>query len=139
MDTELRSHYLKALGVADFLHTKTKVKTSDKDKISIKCLVIETNNSHSFCQPGKSQDFLLKMLSTIRLKQKNIKCVSIHANELNSTLRRYDAKAVLLMSKDLSPLSARHFSIHHPSEILANQALKREAWEVLKKIKKWLG
>ncbi len=39
------------------------------------------------------------------------------------------------MSKDLKSSSAHHFIAHHPSEILVNEQLKRETWEILKKIK----
>jgi len=44
----------------------------------------------------------------------------------------------LLMSKGLTSSSEQHFSTYHPSEILVNEQLKREAWEVLKNLKQCL-
>jgi hypothetical protein len=41
--------------------------------------VIETQNAHSFCQTGKVQDFLFKMLGAIGLEKANIKCITINA------------------------------------------------------------
>lgn len=97
--------------------------------------MVEVQNSRSFCQTGKYQDFLFKMLSAIGLNQVDIKCVSINADDLTRTLGQYNAKAVLLMGKGLTSSSSKHFVMHHPSEILMNERLKREAWEVLKNIK----
>ncbi|MBW5289135.1 MAG: hypothetical protein Rpha_0392 [Candidatus Ruthia sp. Apha_13_S6] len=107
-------------------------------KIETQCLVIETKTSHSFCQTGKNQDFLFKILGAIGLEESDIKCVSINTDNLNQTLERYNAKTVLLMSVDLKPSSYKHFSTHHPSEVLTNERFKREIWEVLKKVKQCL-
>ena len=135
MNEALRSRYLDALNVPEFLYVQTKTEDRSTIKIDTRCLVVETENSRSFCQPGKSQDFLLKMLSAIGLKQDDIKCISINVDDLSRTLAEYNAKTVLLMSEGLSVSSVHHFSTHHPGAILTNEQLKREAWEVLKKIK----
>lgn len=135
MNEALRSRYLDAMGVPEFLHTQTKDNSLNVQKISTQCLVLETPNPRSFCQVGKYQDFLLKMLSAIGLARDDIKYISISADDLTRTLGQYNAKTVLLMSKELEPSSEHHFVVHHPSEILMNEQLKREAWEVLKKIK----
>lgn len=135
MSEALRSRYLEALGVPEFLYTQNKPKNIDAKKINTQCLVIETQNSRSFCQAGKYQDFLLKMLSGIGLQQQDIHCISINADDLSRTLGQYNAETVLLMSKGLTPSSEQHFVTHHPSEILLNEQLKREVWEILKKIK----
>ncbi len=135
MSEALRSRYLEALGVPEFLYTQVEPENIDEQKINTQCLVIETQNSRSFCQPGKYQDFLLKMLGAIDLQQQDIHCISISADDLSRTLGQYNAKTVLLMSKGLNPSSDQHFVAHHPSEILMNEQLKREVWEVLKKIK----
>lgn len=135
MSEALRSRYLEALGVPDFLYDEDKTEDLDVQKISTHCLVIETQNSRSFCQAGKYQDFLLKMLGAIGLQQEDVNFISISADDLSRTLGQYNAKTVLLMSKDLNPSSEQHFVAHHPSEVLMNEQLKRETWEVLKKIK----
>ncbi len=138
MNNTLRAHYLEALGLPDFLYTQATTENFTAEKINIKCLVLETDNPHSFCQTGKSQDFLFKMLDAIGLKRSDVKCISIDVDNLSQTLAAYNAKTVLLMSKGLMPSAAQHFATHHPSKILINQQFKREAWEVLKKIKQCL-
>lgn len=135
MSEALRSRYLEALGVPEFLYAEEKPEDIDAQKIDTLCLVVETKNSRSFCQTGKYQDFLLKMLGAIGLHQQDVIFVSINADDLSRTLGQYNAKTVLLMSKDLKPSSEQHFIAHHPSEILVNEQLKRETWEVLKQIK----
>ena len=135
MSEVLRSRYLEALGVPEFLYAEEKSEDVDAQKINTSCLVIETQNSRSFCQTGKYQDFLLKMLGTIGLQQQDVNCISINADDLSRTLGQYNAKTVLLMSKDLKPSSEQHFIAHHPSKVLANEQLKRETWEILKQIK----
>ena len=136
MNEALRSRYLDAFGVPEFLYVQTKTADLSANKIDTRCLVVETENARSFCQPGKYQDFLLKMLSAIGLKQDDIQCISINVDDLSRTLAEYNAQTVLLMSEGLSVSPVHHhFSTHHPSAILTNEQLKREAWEVLKKIK----
>jgi DNA polymerase III psi subunit len=130
-----RANYLEAFGVPAFLYTKpTDAIEVSTQKICVQCLVIETQNAHSFCQIGKIQDFLFKMLGTIGLEKANVKCIAIDAVDLERMLGQYDAKTVLLMNKNLSSDTQAHFSTHHPSEILANETFKREAWEVLKQV-----
>jgi hypothetical protein len=135
MSGALRSRYLEALGVPEFLYAEEKSEDIDAQKITTLCLVIETQNSRSFCQTGKYQDFLLKMLAAIGLQQQDVNLISINADDLSRTLGQYNAKTVLLMSKDLKPSSEQHFIAHHPSKILVDEQLKRETWEVLKKMK----
>jgi len=135
MNEALRSRYLHALSVPEFLHVQYKTQDLSVNKIDTQCLVIETENVRSFCQPGKYQDFLLKMLSAIGLSKDDIQCVSINIDDLTRTLAQYNAKTVLLMGESLSVSSEHHFLTHHPSTILTNEQFKREAWEVLKKIK----
>lgn len=135
MSEALRLRYLETLGVPEFLYNQNKPKNIDAQKINTRCLVIESQNSQSFSQAGKYKDFLLKMLSAIDLQQKDVHCISINTDDLSRTLGQYNAETVLLMSKDLIPSSEQHFVTHHPSEILLNEQLKREVWEVLKKIK----
>ncbi|CAC9446022.1 hypothetical protein BSPLISOX_906 [uncultured Gammaproteobacteria bacterium] len=134
-----RSDYLAAFGVPAFLYVEsTDAIEVSTQKICTPCLVIETQNAHSFCQTGKVQDFLFKMLGAIGLEKANIKCITINALDLEHTLGQYDAKTVLLMSKGLSSDVQAHFFTHHPSEILVNETFKREAWEVLKQLQQCL-
>ncbi|KAA0442852.1 MAG: hypothetical protein FXV80_04980 [Candidatus Thioglobus sp.] len=132
-----REQYLAAFGVPDFLYASLD-KAKIAAKISTKCLIIESQKSNSFCQTGTERDFLLKILSAIGVDKSEIECVNIKANDLADTLDKYDAKAVLLMNEDLKPTAEKHFYCHHPSHILTNEPLKRAAWEVLKKVQKWL-
>ncbi|MBA5248875.1 MAG: hypothetical protein FE834_04990 [Gammaproteobacteria bacterium] len=143
MSQAQRNDYLEALGVPDFLYLEqsstadtanTANVATTTPKINTQCLVIETQNAHSFCQAGNTQVFLFKMLGAIGLKTADIQCVSIQADALTATLEKYNAKTVLLMSAALKSSLPQHFSTHHPSAILTNESFKREAWEVLKKV-----
>ncbi len=138
MSQACREKYLEAFGVPAFLYASPSAKTTSIEKINTQCLVIETTNNRSFCQAGKAQDFLLKMLGAIGLKRGDIECECINADDLIQTLGRYQAQAVLLMSPGLVSSSKRHFITHHPSEILINEQFKREAWEVLKQVQQCL-
>ncbi len=134
-----RTEYLEAFGVPEFLYTKpVGVAKPEIQKISTQCLVIETQNPYSFCQAGATQDFLFKMLAAIGLEKQHIQCIAIDATDLAQRLQQYDAKTVLLMGQGLSSDAKVHFHPHHPSEILANETLKREAWEVLKQVQQCL-
>ncbi len=67
----------------------------------------------------------IALSSAIGVDKSEIECVNIKANDLADTLDKYDAKAVLLMNKDLKPTAEKHFYCHHPSHILTNEPLKR--------------
>ena len=135
MNEALRSHYLSAMDVPSFLYSIDKPSDLNNEKISIRCLVIEQNSALSFCQPNKAQALLYKMLSAIELQPDDINCIRVDNQDLEQVLARYDAKVVLLMGSDFS-ISCKHcFKTHHPSAILKDDSLKRDAWEVLKQIK----
>lgn len=134
MNQTQRAYYLEEFGVPDFLYAQTQTQKTSAIKTNVKCLVVEIENPCSFCQVGKYQVFLFKMLATIGLKESDVKCISISVDDLTRNLERYNAKAVLLMGKGFPTSSATHFNTHHPSEILTNTLLKREAWEVLKRV-----
>ncbi len=117
----------------------------DKDKpqiiakpIKVECLVIELENSNSICIAGAVQTFLYKMLSAIGLDKKQVLCIKINANDLLQELVKYKPKTILLTSPQLKLDANNAFNIHHPSVILKDEILKREAWEVLKQVKVWL-
>ncbi|WP_190600783.1 hypothetical protein [Candidatus Vesicomyidisocius sp. SY067_SCS001] len=138
MNESLRSRYLEVFAIPEFLHIQAKTQDLNFLKIDTQCLVIETKIPSSFCQKGKTQDFLFKMLGAIGLKKSDIKYVSININDLDQTLSQYNAKTVLLMDIGLKSSSIHHFYIHHPSNVLTNGKLKRETWETLKKVRQCL-
>ncbi len=137
--TTLRSHYLNTLGIPEYLHVPRKpIDLPKTSPIKIRCLVVEIKNTHSICQPGVEQDFLYRMLGAIGVSQKDVICIEAQPDNLSQEISKYNAKVVLLAGSDLSSVSINSFVIHHPSGILKNDQLKREAWEVLKKVKECL-
>jgi hypothetical protein len=136
MTPELRQDYLKTLGIPEFLYG-----TNESDNVTtdrVECLVIETEQEHSFCHSGQSYDLLEKMLGAIGLPMSNVKCVRATSTTLSSVVENNPAKAVLIMNKELKTTIDHAFTTCHPHEIVSNPALKREAWEVLKEVKKCL-
>lgn len=103
----------------------------------INCLVIEDSNNpdHQCHQQGKQADLLLKMLGAIGLTQTDFHCIAIDKTQLKSLKTQFKAKTILILSEDINLMSANVFDCIHPSEILKNPDLKREAWEVLKQLK----
>ena len=101
----------------------------------VKCLIIETTSQDSFCEPGKSQDLLIKILTSIDLTLSNVCLMSIEKDNLDECIRANPAKAVLVMGSEVNSDLSFLFSTHHPRDILKNNTLKREVWEVLKKVK----
>ena len=135
MNESLRSYYLSAMGVPEYLHAIAKSNDLIEKKISVRCLVVEQNSALSFCQPNQAQALLYKMLGAIELQADDIVCLDVDGQDVEQALDRFDAQAILLMDPELS-LSYKHcFKTHHPSVILKDESLKRDAWEVLKQIK----
>ena len=133
MMLENRNDYLEALGIPDFLYLQ-----KDSDKIiipKVKCLIIETNSQDSFCEPGESQNLLLRILASIDLTLSNVCLMSIDKGSIDKCIYENPAEAVLVMGSDNNPELSFLFSTHHPRDILKNNELKREVWEILKKVK----
>ena len=137
MTPELRNKYLEALDIPEFLYNKNN--SIPSDEISIQCLVVETSPEKSFCEPGDTKNLLAKMLSSIGLSLKNTTSISIQSSDLEESIKSHPAKAVLVMGEAINSKSDNLFSTYHPRDILKNPALKREVWEVLKKVKKCLS
>ena len=137
MTSELRSEYLEALDIPEFLYNKND--SIPRTKISVQCLLVETNPERSFCEPGDSKNLLAKMLSSIGLSLKNTTSISIQSSDLEKSIKNHPARVILVMGESINSKSDNLFSTHHPRDILKNPALKREAWEVLKKVKKCLS
>ena len=133
MTIENRNNYLEALGIPDFFYFQN---DSEKKVIpEVKCLVIETTSQDSFCEPGESQDLLIKILTSIDLTLSNVCLMSIEKDNLDEYIRANPANAVLVMGSEVNSDLSFLFSTHHPRDILKNNKLKREVWEVLKKVK----
>ena len=137
MTPELRNDYLEALDIPEFLYNKND--SIPRTKISVQCLLVETSPERSFCEPGDTKNLLAKMLSSIGLSLNNTTSVSIQSSELEESIRIHPARVVLVMGESINSKSDNLFSTYHPRDILKNPALKREAWEVLKKVKKCLS
>ena len=137
MTPEWRNDYLEALDIPEFLYNKSDSATSTKSRVQ--CLLIETSPEESFCEPGDSKDLLTKMLSSIGLSLNNTTSVLIHSGDLEESIKNHPAYVVLVMGEPINYNSDNLFHTHHPRAILKNPALKREVWEVLKKVKKCLS
>ena len=137
MTPELRNDYLEALDMPEFLYKKSD--STPRTKISVQCLLVETNPEKSFCEPGDTKNLLAKMLSSIGLSLKNTTSISIQSSDLEESIKSHPARVVLVMGESTNSKSDNLFSTYHPRDILKNPALKREVWEVLKKVKKCLS
>ena len=137
MTPELRNDYLEALDIPEFLYNKNN--SIPKAEIIVQCLLVETSPEKSVCEPGDTKNLLVKMLSSIGLSLNNTTCVSIQSGDLEESIKTHSAKVVLVMGESINSKSDNLFSTHHPRDILQNPALKREVWEVLKKVKKCLS
>ena len=133
MTIKNRNNYLEALGIPDFFYSQS---DSEKKVIpKVKCLIIETTSQDSFCEPGESQDLLIKIFTSIDLTLSNVCLMSIEKDNLDECIRANPEKAVLVMGSEVNSDLSFLFSTHHPRDILKNNQLKREVWEVLKKVK----
>ena len=132
MTIKNRNNYLEALGIPDFFYSQS---DSEKKVIpEVKCLIIETTSQESFCDPGESQDLLIKILTSIDLTLSNVCLMLIEKDNLDECIRVNPANAVLVMGSEVNSDLSFLFSTHHPRDILKNDKLKREVWEVLKKV-----
>jgi len=137
MTPELRNDYLEALDIPEFLYNKND--SIPRTKISVQCLLVETSPEKSFCEPGDSKNLLVKMLSSIGLSLNNTTSISIQSSDLERSIKSHPARVILVMGESINSKSDNLFSTHHPRDILKNPVLKREVWEVLKKVKKCLS
>ena len=137
MIPELRNDYLEALDIPEFLYNKND--SIPRTEIIVQCLLVETSPEKSFCEPGDTKNLLAKMLSSIGLSLNNTTSISIQSRELEKNIKAYPARVVLVMGESINSKSDNLFSTHHPRDILENPSLKREVWEVLKKVKQCLS
>ena len=137
MTTKLRNDYLEALDIPEFLYNKND--SISKAEIIVQCLLVETSPEKSFCEPGDTKNLLVKMLSSIGLSSNNTTSISIQSGDLEENIKSYPARVVLVMGDSINSNSDNLFFTHHPRVILENPSLKREVWEVLKKVKQCLS
>ena len=137
MTPELRNKYLEALDIPEFLYNKND--SIPRVETSVECLLVETSPEKSFCEPGDSKNLLVKMLSSIGLSLNNTTSISIQSGDLEKIIKTHPARIILVMGESINSKSDNLFSTYHPRDILKNPALKREVWEVLKKVKKCLS
>ncbi len=137
MTPELRNEYLEALDIPEFLYNKND--SIPRTKTSVQCLLVETSPERSFCEPGDTKNLLAKMLASIGVSLNNTTSISIQSDDIEEGIKTNPAKIVLVMGELINSKSDNLFSTHHPRDILRNPALKREVWEVLKKVKKCLS
>ena len=133
---QLRNEYLEALGIPDFLYSKIESKNSSEPLL--KLLIIEVGAQDSFCSKGDSQNLLIKMLASIDLSIKSAQLVSLEKNLIDEHIKNNPSEAVLLMGSYYKSTMSDIFLIHHPRDILKDSSLKRESWEILKKVKQCL-
>ena len=132
MTIKNRNNYLEALGIPDFFYSQS---DSEKKVIpEVKCLIIETTSQDSFCEPGESQDLLIKILTSIDLTLSNVCLMSIEKDNLDECIRANPAKAVLVMGSEVIIQNYPFFfQLIIQGIFLINNELKREVWEDIKK------
>jgi hypothetical protein len=133
---KLRNEYLEALGIPDFLYSKIESKNSSEPLL--KLLIVEVGAQDSFCSKGDSQNLLIKMLASIDLSIKSAQLVSLEKNLIDEYIKNNPSEAVMIMGSSYESIKSDIFLMHHPRDILKNSSLKRESWEILKKVKKCL-
>jgi hypothetical protein len=133
---QLRNEYLEALGIPDFLYSK--IESKKVHEPLLKLLVVEVGMQDSFCSTGDSQNLLIKMLTSIDFSIKNARLVSLEKNQIDEYVKINPAEVILVMGSSYKSSKSAIFSMHHPRDILKNSNLKRESWEVLKKVKQCL-
>jgi len=133
---QLRNEYLEALGIPDFLYTK--IELNKPPELPIKLLIVEVGTQDTFCLKGESQNLLIKMLESIGFNIKNAQLVSLEKDLIGEYIKNHPSEVVMLMGSSYESIKSDIFLMHHPRDILNNPTLKRESWEILKKVKQCL-
>ena len=131
-----RNDYLEALGIPDFLYSKVDSTSSISSPLSI--MVLELSSKDSFCEAGKTRDLLVKMLASIGLDLNSVHLASIEKSNLDSFIADNPAQVVLVMDSSFKSDKSSLFSTYHPRDVIKDSNLKRETWEILKKVKQCL-
>ena len=133
---QLRNQYLEALGIPDLFYSK--IESKKYSEPLLKLLIVEVGSQDSFCSKGDSQNLLIKMLASIDLSIKSAQLVSLEKNLIDEYIKNNPSEAVMIMGSYYESIKSDIFLMHHPRDILKNSSLKRESWEILKKVKKCL-
>ena len=128
-----RGDYLEALGIPGFLYNDLSLPMKTGAKLRL--MIIELEGQETFCKEGESQSLLIKMLDSIGVVIKNTQLLTLTKKEIETHIRAHSEEAILVMNSSYKSKEPTIFSTHHPSDILKNADLKRESWEVLKRIK----
>ena len=131
-----RNDYLEALGIPDFLYSKVDSTSRISSPLSI--MVLELSSKDSFCEAGKTRDLLVKMLASIGLDLNSVHLASIEKSNLDSFIADNPAQVVLVMDSTFKSDKSSLFSTYHPRDVIKDSHLKRETWEILKKVKQCL-
>ena len=131
-----RNDYLEALGIPDFLYSKVDSTSSISSPLSI--MVLELSSKDSFCEAGKTRDLLVKMLASIGLDLNSVHLASIEKSNLDSFIADNPSQVVLVMDSTFKSDKSSLFSTYHPRDVIKDSHLKRETWEILKKVKQCL-
>ena len=131
-----RNDYLEALGIPDFLYSKVDSTSSISSPLSI--MVLELSSKDSFCEAGNTQDLLVKMLASIGLDLNSVHLASIEKSNLDIFIADNPAQVVLVMDSTFKSDKSSLFSTYHPRDVIKDSHLKRETWEILKKVKQCL-
>lgn len=131
-----RNDYLEALGIPDFLYSKVDSTSSISSPLSI--MVLELSSKDSFCEAGNTRDLLDKMLASIGLDLNSVHLASIEKSNLDSFIADNPAQVVLVMDSTFKSDKSSLFSTYHPRDVIKDSHLKRETWEILKKVKQCL-
>ena len=136
MKMQSRNDYLEALGIPDFLYSKVDSTSSISSPLSI--MVLELSSKDSFCEAGKTRDLLVKMLASIGLDLNSVHLASIEKSNLDSFIADNPSQVVLVMDSTFKSDKSSLFSTYHPRDVIKDSHLKRETWEILKKVKQCL-
>ena len=128
-----RDQYLEALGIPAFLYSSEDSEVLVQDRF--KLLVVELNSQDSFCHSGASQDLLEKMLISIGVGLNECSLLSIDKSKIDDFIQGHSSELILFMNSSIIAEGKTLFVTHHPKDIISNPQLKRESWEVLKKVK----
>jgi len=78
------------------------------------------------------------MLASIGLSLNECDLISVNKSEINRFIQDHSSDLMLIMDSSLSLTGQSLFVTHHPKEIIKNPKLKRDSWEILKKVKSCL-
>ena len=131
-----RNDYLEALGIPDFLYSKVDLTSSISSPLNM--MVLELSSKDSFCETGNTRDLLVKMLASIGLDLNSVHLASIEKSNLDSFIADNPAQVVLVMDSTFKSDKSSLFSTYHPRDVIKDSHLKRETWEILKKVKQCL-